>query len=165
MFGKLGERVALWKQRFSDDQLRILILEETLAVDPKKEFAEILDFLGLPPVDIELSRENERSELRSVAAQRQLIKLRNLTNGIVSRLGLSPLNSNPQRRRGTNVLKMLLKLNSVNGEQSKKLDPQSRQTLANYFSDDAQLLFETIGRDIPARLDWNYSREGSDELI
>lgn len=155
MFGRLGLRLQALQGCVGRDQLCILVLEESLAHAPEKVLAEVLEFIGLPPANIDTGRRNERSELRSVTLNRRIIALRNEIMWFRSIFGI-----NVDRSRGTGLMKLVLKFNVRPPKPHNRLSNQERRQLADFFSKEVATVEAVLGRPIAAWKDWQTTSGG-----
>jgi len=153
MFGRLGRRLQALQARVEQDQLRIFILEEDLTHAPTKVLVEVLEFLDLPPADIDISRRNERIELRFLGLHRQTLALRNWVMQAMSAVGIN-LTQSHGKRRGTGLIKLLIKITRRRSEAQDELSVEMRKDLAEFFRTDVSMIEAELGRSIAVWQDW-----------
>lgn len=154
LFGALGVRVERLCALIPQDRRRILILEEGLSTDPQDTVAGLLDFLGLAPAALDLTRRNERVELKSATLNRLAVRLRRTIEALRAGLGFDVFPGRARRRRGTGLMRLLNRFNTRKPAPNQRPDPATRAMLAAHFADDVTRVRATLGRAIPSWADW-----------
>lgn len=153
MFGRLGARAEALLKHFPEDQRRIFVLERDLHVNAAGVVTEVLDFLGLPPHEIDVSPRNARVELRAPGLNRALVKLRGRLQAVKARLGFD-VTPRAELRRGTGLLRLITRLNTAPRTEHRKLDPEMRAELAAFFADEVARVRKALDAPIREWRDW-----------
>jgi len=150
MFGLLGTRLQAWQARVPADRLKVLVLEEDITHAPQRAFAEVLEFLGLAPQPIDLTRRNERVALRSASIHRAMVRLRQ--GALLTRAAVGQ----PVRhgtRRGTGLMQLVNRFNLHKPDSA--LSPDLRARLAADLADEFAKVEAVLGRPVAAWRNWS----------
>jgi hypothetical protein len=130
---RLGSQIQRLFQQAPREQIHVVVYDD-LQANPRKAYADALDFLDLDYRDIALTRANVRTRIRSRAVHATLRHAK----AIRTRLGIPG---------GWGIDKRITKLNSQPTTQH-ALRPAFRRELADYFRDDVTLLSDLLERDL-----------------
>lgn len=158
MYGCLGTRLQAWQARVPADRLKVLVLEEDLTHAPQRAFSEVLEFLGLSPQPVDLTRRNERVELRSASIHRAMVRLRQGALHTRAAVGLPVRHGT---RRGTGLLKLVNRFNLRKSDSG--LSPDLRARLAADLADEVAKVEAVLGRPVPAWRDRSSAAAGAAE--
>lgn len=142
-WGKLGEQVERLYSQVAEDRIKTIIFDD-FAVNPKKVYEEVLEFLGVPSDGrSEFPRINESKKVIIPFLQPILgvpIKFGKMTRAL---LGFPK------------DLQFLIKLLLLNSKQNKQnpLDVEFRNELIEFYSTDLQKLSKILGREFTS---WHY---------
>lgn len=140
--GRYAEQVERYFQAFGKEDVCVLIFDD-FRKDPKGAYEQVVRFLGLEPVPIEIEVVNASTQRRSSRLRRMML------NPIVVRLARRFIPRRLHARIGP-----LMDRVTTRSSTRPSMDPQTRVRLREDLRDDVARLSELLGQDLVAR--WGY---------
>lgn len=138
-WGRPGERLKLYLQKFPSDRLLVLILEEEMKHDPAAAHTRAVSFLRLKHHSLDsYSAKNPRKSYRSPWLQGLSRRFRRGAMAALDAFGMRPSG-------GTGLMRLFDMLNGSKPAKA-EIDPEMRQKIALELSADAHLVAQLMGR-------------------
>lgn len=147
-----GVQLQKYLDLFSEDRIRVYVLEEEMRTEPGRVYDDVLEFLGLDPYRPPTFQvHNQRRTYRSVKLQAISRRARRIAyNGLAS-VGLAP-------ERGTGLIRLIDLLN--NNRVDRRAPPmQIRKLVASQVEADTHLIANTLKRDTLPWSEFNWNDE------